>query len=382
MRTRLLDFLRCPDCGGTLELVRLVTDPAASGEVSEGLLHCARQHWFPVVRGIPRMLPDALEEHWDQIARHVTDSSPEPVRSLMATRGRQAGSALYDRRTRENFSHEWDNHELGGRTWGMGLEDRIEWFFLTPIRLPLEELDGKVLLDAGCGNGSQSVAYTRLGLEVIAVDLSSGLEHGHAFRKLYPHARPERVHFVQADLQHPPLAHASVDLIHSAGVLHHTPDTRKTFETLCPLLRPAGTFYVWLYKHERFVTPLVNTIRALTTRLPAALFARMAQLMAVPFRGFCMAVNALGIRAYGRLSRREAALALMDIFGAPYAHYFSYEEVADWFRAKGFEQMWLCNESRRGFGVCGRLAAMKSQPAQTPEPFGQPALASVHGGEA
>ena len=29
------------------------------------------------------------------------------------------------------------------------------------------------MLDAGCGNGSQSVAYTALGLEVIAVDLSS-----------------------------------------------------------------------------------------------------------------------------------------------------------------------------------------------------------------
>jgi|GEM_PF-7128717 len=81
--------------------------------------------------------------------------------------------------------------------------------------------------------------------------------------------------------------------------------------------------------------------------------------MAFPFLGFCAAVDALGVRAYPRLSRREAVLALMDIFGAPYAHHHSFSEVADWDRAEGFEQFWECNESRRGFGICGRLAPIQ-----------------------
>jgi hypothetical protein len=50
----------------------------------------------------------------------------------------------------------------------------------------------------------------------------------------------------------------------------------------------------------------------------------------------------------------------MHIFGAPYAHYHSFEEVARWFRSEGFNDFWPCSETRRGFGICGRkdLAAV------------------------
>ncbi|MFN2498995.1 MAG: class I SAM-dependent methyltransferase [Pyrinomonadaceae bacterium] len=250
----------------------------------------------------------------------------------------------------------------------MELSDRVKWFFLEPLRIPATELRGKVMLDAGCGNGSQSVAYTTHGLEVIAIDLSSGLEHGYAYRRLHAGADPEKVHFVQADLQRPPLAPASLDIIHSAGVLHHTPDTLQTFRALRPLLRPGGTFYVWLYKYEKWVTPLVNSIRAVSTRIPPAAFARVAQLMAIPFNGFCKTVNALGVRSYSELTGREAALALMDIFGAPYAYYHSFEEVAKWYSAAGFAEIWPCNDGRRGFGVCGRLrTAMDAEASKVKE---------------
>ena len=164
----------------------------------------------------------------------------------------------HDARTQANFDAEWERHELGDRTWGMDLETRVRKYFVDSIGIPPVALAGKVLLDAGCGNGSQSVAYSELGLEVIAVDLSAGVEKGEAFRYMHPGARPEHVHFVQADLQSPPLAPSSVDIIHSAGVLHHTPDTHYTFQQLTPLLRQAGTFYIWLYKYEPLVTPVVN----------------------------------------------------------------------------------------------------------------------------
>jgi SAM-dependent methyltransferase len=189
---------------------------------------------------------------------------------------------------------------------------------------------------------------------VIAVDLSAGVEKGEAFRHMHPGARPEHVHFVQADLQSPPLALSSVDIIHSAGVLHHTPDTYYTFQQLTPLLREAGTFYIWLYKYEPLVTPVVNGIRALTTRVPPDMFAHIASAGAEPFRLLCRLMNSVGIRSYPRVSHREAALALMDIFGAPYAHYHSFPEVTRWFQSDGFDEVWECNDDRRGFGACGR----------------------------
>jgi SAM-dependent methyltransferase/uncharacterized protein YbaR (Trm112 family) len=370
MQARLLPILRCPQCQQALRLVSPVAEH--QGEIEEGLLHCPQAHWYPVVRGIPRILPDALEEHWPSVERHLKGPLTGHLATLIESRGPVPGRSSYDRRTRENFSQEWGYHDLGGRTWGMRVEDRVDWFFLRPIRLPPAELPGKILLDAGCGNGSQSVAYSALGMEVVAIDLSSGLEQGYAFRSLYPGARPAMVHFVQGDLQHPPFAPATFDLIHSAGVLHHTPDTQATFRALCPLLRPGGTFFVWLYKYEPYVTPVVNAIRALTRQVPAAAIARLAGLMAVPFQLFCATVNALGIRSYHRQGRREAALALMDIFGAPYAHYHDFDEVAQWYRTEGFDEVWNCCVGRRGFGACGRLRASGSR--ETPPDDREPAL--------
>ncbi len=348
MYLRLLDLVRCPSCGE--RLVASASDTSSDGELLEGLLRCSRAHVYPVVRGIPRLLPG---------------SPTEP----------------HDRRTQANFTEEWRQHNPGGRTWSMDLDSRVEAFFLLPMRIARDNLEGKLVLDAGCGNGSQSVVYTRFGCEVVALDLSSGLEHGQAFRDEPAGAVPERVHFVQADLRYPPFAPGVFDIIHSAGVLHHTPDTRGAFDSLAPLLKTGGTFYLWLYKYEPIVTPLVNTIRLFTTPIPARWFARIAGILAPLFQLFCATANRLGIRAYSPLSRREAALALMDIFGAPYAHYHSFEEVADWYRTWGLSEMWRCNEGRRGFGICGRLVEplFSDRKRETAVDSSGPALVPEHG---
>lgn len=356
MRERLLDFLRCPDCKKEFNLV--VFD-SADGEISEGIVHCSNEHFFPIVRGIPRMLPSSLKDYWTYIAPKIPASVPLAVKTLLEKNGFVKEVKAYDTRTKANFSNEWDNHEIGGRTWTMELSDRIKWFFLEPINIPKEELNGKIMLDAGCGNGSQSVAYTEFGLEVIALDLSTGLEKGYAFRQQHKAAKTDKVHFVQADLQNPPLAPNTFDIIHSAGVLHHTPNTEKTFRALRPLLKEGGTFYVWLYKYENVVTPIVNSMRAITTRIPAPIFATIADITAIPFIGFCWTVNKLGIRKYETPQRREAALAVHDIFGAPYAHYHSFDEVSQWYNSVGITEIWACNDDRRGFGVCGKMAGEK-----------------------
>lgn len=361
MYERVLSWLRCPGCRSSFDHEPLVVEESqGEPEVDVGLLCCQQGHWFPVVRGIPRLLPSSLDDHWGEMAEHLERSASPRVRALREERPSTPTTVGHDRRTQANFSLEWQYFELGDKTWGIELEDRVRDFFLDALRIPVDELHGKVVLDAGCGNGSQSVAYTEFGPEVIALDLSSGLEHGQAYRHVHEGARPERVHFVQADLQSPPLARGCVDIVHSVGVLQATPDTKRTFDALCPLLRPDGTFYVWLIGYEAGVTPLLNAIRTVTTRVPSPVFARVARFMAPPYQLFCKTVNALGIRSYPPMERREAALAIMDIFGTPYAHYHSYPEVVSWFREHGFDEVWECNVSRRGFGACARRTSTEA----------------------
>jgi uncharacterized protein YbaR (Trm112 family) len=319
MHERLLAVLRCPECGAALELTR--HDRGA--EVESGVLRCGGDHHaFPIVRGIPRLLPEAM-----------------------------------DARTRDSFDGEWALQDLGGPTWGMAVDERVRVFFLESVRIPEDELAGKVVLDAGCGNGSQSVAYTALGMDVIAIDISGGVEQGQAYRAMHPGARPERAHFLQGDLRRPPLAPRSVDVIHAVGSLHHTPDTRATFRALRPLLRDRGTLYVWLYRHEPYVTAAIDAIRLVTTRVPPPAFARVAAALAGPALAVRAATTALEVRGYPPATRAEAAHGLIDTFGSPYRRHHSYDEVAGWFREEGFASVWACNEGRRGFGVCGRLPA-------------------------
>ncbi len=330
MYPRLLAWLRCPLCGGELgiESADEAGEPDCQLEIATGTLRCDQGHSYAITGGIPRMLPGVdAATLWE-----------------------------VDTRTQENFSLEWDYHEIGDGTWGMQLEGRLQEYLIEPLRLSAPELKSTVLLDAGCGNGSLSVAATRVGLEVIGLDVSSGLEKGEAFRHQCSGAIPDQAHFVQGDLLAPPLAPASVDVVYSSGVLHITAEPERTFQSLSRLLRPGGRFYVWVYHRQLIVTPVVSAIRAVTTRLPPARFAKVARASAPVVLAACRIINAFGIKKYVR-TRRETALALMDVFGTPHVHYHTPEEVEGWFTRAGFGKVWLCHENRRGFGLCGSLGS-------------------------
>lgn len=222
MYERLLDHLVCPACDSRFELEAEAAESSdGDREIRDGLLRCGGgDHQYPIVRGIPRLLPDAFEIFAREVQQFALDGASPETREISRSAVAEGGSSrAYDRRTGESFINELKHHEVGDRTWGIDLDERVDTYFAQGVGIPREGLDGKLMVDAGWGNGSQSVAYTAFGLEVIAIDLSSGLEHGHDLRHHYPGARPDRVHFVQADLQQAPLAAGSVDLIHSAGVL-------------------------------------------------------------------------------------------------------------------------------------------------------------------
>lgn len=102
----------------------------------------------------------------------------------------------------------------------------------------------KIILDAGCGNGRETIRLARLNPDalVVGLDISNAVDQAAKNAGDLPNIR-----FVQGDLCFPPFKPGSFDYIHSFGVLHHTPNTERAFKALAPLLSEIGEFLFYVY---------------------------------------------------------------------------------------------------------------------------------------
>jgi hypothetical protein len=104
-------------------------------------------------------------------------------------------------------------------------------------------------------------------------------------------------------------------------------------------------------------------MRKLTTRIPLATLDRLATAAAPGLAAAVRAQNALGWRSFPPMTRDSATLTLLDVFGPPFMHYHSVDEVTGWFTELGFTRVWSALHSKRGFAVCGRLPGTTEAPA-------------------
>ena len=87
MKQRVLDYLACPECAGVL---RPEVFQVHDGEIMEGSLGCAGCHrTYPVIAGVPRLLPDHLmtrvHSHYSSFFRKYPghfDSSAKPRQAM------------------------------------------------------------------------------------------------------------------------------------------------------------------------------------------------------------------------------------------------------------------------------------------------------------
>lgn len=100
----------------------------------------------------------------------------------------------------------------------------------------LGRLDGRRVLDYGCGHGMAAVVLARRGGRVTAFDLSAGYL-AEARRRAW--ANGADVRFLQADGERLPFAGGSFDRIWGNAVLHHL-DLNKATRELRRVLAPGG----------------------------------------------------------------------------------------------------------------------------------------------
>jgi SAM-dependent methyltransferase len=249
----------------------------------------------------------------------------------------QKGKRDCQDKTRRSFGAQWELHDNSKveTTWGVTVEERID-VVLHELDWRPDDLEDKVILDAGCGNGTLSAALAERGATVVALDLSESV-----FRAELRLTHP-RLHFVQGNLFFPPFRAQVFDAIYSCGVFHHTPDTRRCFDALVRTLKQdmASRYFVWLYaKRSRLFNATVEHAMKITRRLPSNVLVPACVTLAGPVEAAARVCTAAGWTEDAPRSLRDRAIQLHDLLSPTYVRYHTFDEAWGWAREQGFEDV-------------------------------------------
>ncbi|MEK7729931.1 MAG: methyltransferase domain-containing protein [candidate division KSB1 bacterium] len=353
MRLDLLELICCPLCKNDFDVIPLRQEEDSR---EEAVLVCrACKGIYPVIGGVPRLLPNAslqfhrfLAQHREKIAAEVWRANFESV-----NKEHLAGLIKAQRRTQKSFSLEWSVQGEEDVTWQWGTQERTARVLDVEMRMPAQERQNKVILDAGCGNGLLTSELGKHFASVLGLDLSFSVEAAH--RK----NRRANVHFIQGDLMHPPLKLGAIDAIYSNGVLHHTPNTELAFSCLVPVLKPQGRFCMWLYKpepdlHHQTMLALRRIFRRLPLKLSAALFF----LFFVPLSLLKRKIKNIFLKKYEpEVGWRVQLINLIDGLTPKYRFEHTPEEVKIWYHKRGFSNVQVTLQEYLGFVILGDRAS-------------------------
>lgn len=184
-------------------------------------------------------------------------------------------------------------------------------------------LEGRLVLDVGCGLGGKSVAYAEAGASVIGVDVEKeNVERSAAFARGCPGAR-----FLAGDAERLPFADASLDLVVANDSLEHFRDPAAALKELGRVLRPGGSIFLFFtpwrsplgsHLYDYIHTPWCHLlfpewlIRALLERAAAAKRVAHAAAEAEHLMGeYHSELNRIILGRYRRILRENPGLELV-----------------------------------------------------------------------
>ncbi len=299
MREWLLDYLRCPV---TREYLRPEQVEWNGETIESGMLVGVRSaHAYPIIEGIPRMLPGVRTK--------------EDLRRVYA----------------DSFGYQWNELQ-----WEREI-DESEYFSVSD-QTP-ELLRGKIVLDAGCGGGRVSRVMARHCKRLVGLDLTVAVDRAYRHTDASPHCQ-----FVQGDILQPPFARDAFDYVWSHGVLHHTSDTRTGFDALTELVKQGGLFHAIVFL-EAWAPLRVSdaALRAAIRKLPYAAGVRVCRWMGIlrrlPFASFWKRFVWFSTQPTAELR----TYCNFDWYMPRHHHEHTVEEVMSWYRDAGFSGLRYIN---------------------------------------
>ena len=109
-----------------------------------------------------------------------------------------------------------------------------------------DKLEGKLVLEAGCGAGRFTEILLKKGATLVSSDLSSAVEVN---IENFPVNDKHIV--IQADINDMPYADESFDIVLCMGVIQHTPNPEETIRNLYALVKKGGALIIDHYTFNR-----------------------------------------------------------------------------------------------------------------------------------
>lgn len=325
-------------------------------DIEEGQLKCIDcSHTYPVIRGIPRMFPEA-GDYFDVLL----DSPSSPISSD------EEGDKLADavKLTVTQYS------AYQGEVFAP-MADKLDNARILEARTGLkpEEFSGLVSLDAGCGAGRLTRVISDHGADLI-VGFDAGYSIDEA-KRISQSSSVKNIEWVQGDILRAPFKKEVFDRVISIGVLHHTAAPDQGFRKLASLVNQTGSISVYLYTHAYLSWDQTRKIKPALGRLRFALLVEPFRRLVVKLpnglrMGFCKLLWLRrrlieGVRKIYLLGEPMAKLLELltppdvykpledaqsnisrnfDMYSTPYNYSHDFTEVIDWFeRLKRFKRL-------------------------------------------
>lgn len=351
MKESFLPFLRCPVTRTSLSLhviSKTIKKYQQQDEliIAEGILFSEQDWFYPIIDGIPRLLGESFLDYETFFLRHLPDYQQR--KKLLIDRYPAFIKHILkkNQRTKQGFTQEWSlyNYETD-KTWDADAEEMVQRFYRETDESS-STIKGKIIFDAGCGNGLLDLLLAQEGVFIVAMDFSLSIEK--AFQK----NQSPNVFFLQGDIQLPPVAFEAFDIVHCSGVLIHTNNTELSFACLVPCVKPLGKLSVWLYHpRKNFTHNLFNFIRKHTSKLPLKLQYYLYRITLFP-------MSYIVKRAKGnKQNTREMMIDILDWFTPEFRWEHTHAEVYSWFRKHQFRSVTITTQNDFGFNTIG----LKSQ---------------------